>query len=79
MFLATWKVLVSLAVVPLLYLSYYAFPLHRHLVQVRQSFPVWSHYAPLIVFMVLPSLGYSALKFGEAGMDVAKWVTRVQG
>lgn len=30
---------------------------------------------------VLPSVGYSALKFGEAGMDVAKWIdfTETQG
>jgi glycerol-3-phosphate O-acyltransferase/dihydroxyacetone phosphate acyltransferase len=35
-------------------------------------FPTWRHWIPLIMVFLLPSLGYSALKFGEAGMDVAK-------
>lgn len=68
--LATWKVLVSLAVVPLLYVIYafiatiYAY---RH-----DILPEYRKYTPLLVIWLLPSLGYSALKFGEAGMDVAK-------
>ncbi|ORX35994.1 putative glycerol-3-phosphate O-acyltransferase [Kockovaella imperatae] len=68
--LATWKVLVSLAVVPLLYISY-AF-LITFLAYRWNWAPEWRQYLPIIMFWVLPSLGYSALKFGEAGMDVAK-------
>jgi glycerol-3-phosphate O-acyltransferase/dihydroxyacetone phosphate acyltransferase len=68
--LATWKVLVSLAVVPLLYVIYTltaTFLAYRY-----DVFPTWRHWIPLIMVFLLPSLGYSALKFGEAGMDVAK-------
>lgn len=68
--LATWKVLVSMTVVPLLYLAYifiatvvaYRFDLA----------PEWRHWLPVYLVFLLPSLGYSALKFGEAGMDVFK-------
>lgn len=68
--LATWKVLVSLAVVPLLYLGYTA--IATIVVFKYDLFPEWRRYLPLILMCALPSLGYSALKFGEAGMDVAK-------
>jgi glycerol-3-phosphate O-acyltransferase/dihydroxyacetone phosphate acyltransferase len=69
--LATWKVLVSLAVVPLLYVIYALIAtiyVYRH-----DILPEYRKYTPLLVIWLLPSLGYSALKFGEAGMDVAKW------
>lgn len=68
--LATWKVLVSLAVVPCLYLlyamigTYYAY---KHGI-----FYGYARYVPVLIFVVSPSLGYAALKFGEAGMDVLK-------
>ncbi|KAK4689722.1 hypothetical protein P7C73_g377, partial [Tremellales sp. Uapishka_1] len=68
--LATWKVLVSLVVVPSLYVFYAAvatFLAYRY-----DYFEGWRVYMPLVMFAFLPSLGYSALKFGEAGMDVAK-------
>jgi len=68
--LATWKVLVSLAVVPLLYVIYAIIAtiyVYRH-----DILPEYRKYTPLLVIWLLPSLGYSALKFGEAGMDVAK-------
>jgi hypothetical protein len=32
----------------------------------------YKKYAFVPVMLILPSLGYSTLKFGEAGMDVAK-------
>ena len=70
--LATWKVLVSLAVVPLLYVFYAA--LATFLAYRYDFAPEWRRYMPVIMICVMPSLGYSALKFGEAGMDVAKWV-----
>jgi len=68
--LATWKVLVSMAVVPLLYLFYailVTFVMYRY-----DLAPAIRHWTPVFMFCFLPSLGYSALKFGEAGMDVAK-------
>lgn len=70
--LATWKVLVSLAVVPLLYLFYIllvTFLMYRY-----DLAPAIRHWTPVFMIAILPSLGYSALKFGEAGMDVAKYL-----
>lgn len=68
--LASWKVLVSLAVVPLLYVIY---ALVATVLAYRYDIlPEYRKYTPLVVIWLLPSLGYSALKFGEAGMDVAK-------
>jgi len=68
--LATWKVLVSMAVVPLLYLAYI---LIATVVAYRFDLaPEWRHWLPVYLIFLLPSLGYSALKFGEAGMDVFK-------
>jgi glycerol-3-phosphate O-acyltransferase/dihydroxyacetone phosphate acyltransferase len=68
--LATWKVLVSLAVVPLLYIVYAL--IATVFVYRYDILPEYRKYTPLLVIWLLPSLGYSALKFGEAGMDVAK-------
>jgi glycerol-3-phosphate O-acyltransferase/dihydroxyacetone phosphate acyltransferase len=68
--LATWKVLVSLAVVPLLYVFYTG--LATLIAYKYDVAPTWRHWLPVVMFLFLPSLGYSALKFGEAGMDVAK-------
>ena len=68
--LATWKVLVSLALVPLLYVTY---TLIAMLVAYRYDLlPEHILRLPLFMLIALPSLGYSALKFGEAGMDVFK-------
>lgn len=73
--MATWKVLVSLAVVPLLYIVYAIIAtviVYRHDILPAYILPEYRKYTPLVVIWLLPSLGYSALKFGEAGMDVAK-------
>lgn len=68
--LATWKVLVSLAVVPTLYIIYTIIAL---IAAYHYNFAVGHRkWIPVVMFCVLPGLGYSALKFGEAGMDVAK-------
>lgn len=68
--LATWKVLVSLAVVPALYLVY---TITATVVAYKYDlFPTWRQWLPVVMFCLLPSLGYAALKFGEAGMDVFK-------
>jgi glycerol-3-phosphate O-acyltransferase/dihydroxyacetone phosphate acyltransferase len=69
--LATWKVLVSMAVVPLLYVTYGA--IATYLTYHYDLFLGYQRYVPpVLVFLILPSLGYAALKFGEAGMDVMK-------
>ena len=68
--LATWKVLVSLAVVPLLYVGYtFAAVILSYKYNLSAGKRYW---VPLVTLCSLPCLGYSALKFGEAGMDVAK-------
>lgn len=68
--IATWKVLISLGVAPLLY-SFYA--ILATLVMIRANAPMkWRVMTPFVVFLVLPIMNYAALKFGEAGMDVLK-------
>lgn len=68
--LATWKVLVSLAVVPTLYTFYTIIAL---IAAYHYDFAYgYRKWIPVFMFCVLPGLGYSALKFGEAGMDVLK-------
>ncbi|KIK59889.1 hypothetical protein GYMLUDRAFT_226942 [Collybiopsis luxurians FD-317 M1] len=68
--LATWKVLISLGVAPVLYL-FYAFL--ATLIAIRADAPLkWKVMAPIILFMALPFMNLAALKFGEAGMDVLK-------
>lgn len=69
--LATWKVLVSLGMAPPLYLSYIVIAVataYRHDLVPRKYLP----WMPLALIIALPSIGYSALKFGEVGMDVYK-------
>ncbi|KAJ3864169.1 hypothetical protein EV359DRAFT_73195 [Lentinula novae-zelandiae] len=68
--LATWKGLIALGVAPLLYL-FYAFLVALLAIRVDASFK-WRMLAPLSVFVALPFTSFSALKFGEAGMDVLK-------
>ena len=68
--LATWKILVALGVTPVLY-AFYA--VLATVVAVKAGAPLkWRIWTPFLVLMVLPILAYSALKFGEAGMDVLK-------
>lgn len=70
--LATWKVLISLGVTPVLY-AFYAFL--ATLIAIKANAPMkWRIWTPFIVILVLPFIGYAALKFGEAGMDVLKSV-----
>ncbi|WWD17819.1 hypothetical protein CI109_102262 [Kwoniella shandongensis] len=68
--LATWKVLVSLAVTPLLYLFYCV--LATFLAYKYDLAPAWRHWTPVVIFTCLPGWALATLKFGEAGMDVAK-------
>ncbi|OCH95524.1 glycerol-3-phosphate O-acyltransferase [Obba rivulosa] len=68
--LATWKILISLGVAPVLY-GFYAFL--ATMVAIKAGVPMkWRIWTPFIVLMAMPFVGYAALKFGEAGMDVLK-------
>ncbi|KAL1947740.1 hypothetical protein VTO73DRAFT_13464 [Trametes versicolor] len=68
--LATWKILVALGVTPVLY-SFYA--ILAAVVATKAGAPLkWRIWTPFIILMILPMVGYAALKFGEAGMDVLK-------
>lgn len=68
--LATWKVLISLVMTPALYLFYATV---ATIVAVKADLPMnWILWMPFLVLLALPCIGYAALKFGEAGMDVLK-------
>ncbi|KIP09125.1 hypothetical protein PHLGIDRAFT_103379 [Phlebiopsis gigantea 11061_1 CR5-6] len=68
--LATWKILVSLGAVPVLY-AFYAFL--ATVVAFKTDAPTeWKILTPFVVIFSLPFIAYAALKFGEAGMDVLK-------
>ncbi|KAF7299209.1 Protein kinase domain-containing protein [Mycena indigotica] len=68
--LASWKVLISLGVAPVLYLFY---AIIGTIVAIRTNAPLkWRLMTPLIVLFGVPAMSYAALKFGEAGMDVLK-------
>ena len=70
--MATWKVLISIGGAPILY-SLYAFL--ATIVAIKAGAPLrWRIWTPFLVMIALPIIGYFALKFGEAGMDVLKWV-----
>jgi glycerol-3-phosphate O-acyltransferase/dihydroxyacetone phosphate acyltransferase len=68
--LATWKVLISLGVAPLLYTGY---AILAAIVAVKTNVPLkYKIWTPFVVIAALPWIGFAALKFGEAGMDVLK-------
>ncbi|PLW09230.1 hypothetical protein PCANC_22696 [Puccinia coronata f. sp. avenae] len=68
--LATWKVLVSLGLAPPLYIIYVAVAIW---LAVKNDFSrKYVMWIPMGMLFALPSIGYSALKFGEVGMDVYK-------
>jgi glycerol-3-phosphate O-acyltransferase / dihydroxyacetone phosphate acyltransferase len=69
--LATWKVLISLGVAPVLY-GFYAFAATMVSVKANASLQ-WTIATPFLVLISLPFMNYAALKFGEAGMDVLKY------
>ena len=67
---ATWKILISLGVAPLLGALY---ALLAMVVMIKANAPMtWRIATPFVVMFSLPFIGYAALKFGEAGMDVLK-------
>jgi glycerol-3-phosphate O-acyltransferase/dihydroxyacetone phosphate acyltransferase len=68
--LATWKVLFSVGATPVLYTIYAILG-----TVIAHQYGVCSetlHWMPLYIFTALPFFAMSALKFGEAGMDVFK-------
>jgi glycerol-3-phosphate O-acyltransferase/dihydroxyacetone phosphate acyltransferase len=70
--LATWKVLICLGVAPVLY-TFYACV--ATFIAIRAKAPLkWRIWTPFLVFVALPFMNYAALKFGEAGVDVLKYV-----
>ena len=74
--LATWKILISLGVTPVLY-AFYAFL--ATVVAFKANAPLqWKIFTPILVVIALPFIAYAALKFGEAGMDVLKFVITAQ-
>ena len=57
---------------PALYVFY---ALVATVVAVKADAPLnWILWTPFITLLALPCIGYAALKFGEAGMDVLKLV-----
>ncbi|KAF8176353.1 hypothetical protein K438DRAFT_1846832 [Mycena galopus ATCC 62051] len=68
--LATWKVIISVGVAPVLYLLYACI---GTLLAIRANAPMkWRLITPFLVLFGVPAMSYAALKFGEAGMDVLK-------
>jgi glycerol-3-phosphate O-acyltransferase/dihydroxyacetone phosphate acyltransferase len=68
--IATWKVLISAGVAPLLY-SFYAAVATILVIKAKVPWK-WRLITPPLTIAALPAIGYAALKFGEAGMDVLK-------
>lgn len=70
--LATWKILISLGVAPVLYTFYSV--LATYLVSQTNVAFKYKVATPFVVSTILPFMSYATLKFGEAGMDVFKYV-----
>lgn len=68
--LATWKVLFSIVATPLLYTIYAI--IASVIAYKKNAPPVVLHWMPVWIFVGMPFLAMSSLKFGEAGMDVFK-------
>lgn len=68
--LATWKVLFSVGATPLLYTIYAI--VASVIAYKKNAPPVILHWMPVWIFVGMPFLAMSSLKFGEAGMDVFK-------
>ncbi|KAK4200860.1 hypothetical protein QBC40DRAFT_67188 [Triangularia verruculosa] len=73
--IATWKLLVALALAPLCYNTYafitlYMVHKHRYYGYVPEWLPLWAVYIACCGFFI--SLTFAALRFGEVGMDILK-------
>jgi glycerol-3-phosphate O-acyltransferase/dihydroxyacetone phosphate acyltransferase len=67
---ATWKVLVSLGITPVLY-SFYAIVATTIVTKANAPWK-WRLLTPPLTITALPAIGYAALQFGEGGIDVLK-------
>lgn len=74
--LATWKLLVAMVCAPLLYVfyailgTYIAHHWELGPAFIRHDWGLWT--IPAITMILLPMVTYSALRFGEVGMDIYK-------
>lgn len=67
---ATWKILVSLGMAPLVYAVYGTIAV---ILAFKYGLPLrYKLCIPIFLTIAIPSIGYSALKFGETGMDIYK-------
>lgn len=68
--MATWKVLVSLGITPVLYIIYAGvatYLAHRYKLSTKHQV-----FMPVYVLSILPTIAYSTLKFSEVGIDIYK-------
>lgn len=74
--LATWKLLVAMVFAPLLYVFYAivgTYVVHRYSIGPPSLRHEWGFWAlPTVIMILLPMVTYSALRFGEIGMDIYK-------
>jgi len=68
--LATWKILISMGIAPVVY-TFYAILATVIAVKANVSLSL-QLCTPFLVICALPFMNYAALKFGEAGVDVFK-------
>ncbi|KZP03045.1 hypothetical protein FIBSPDRAFT_769549, partial [Athelia psychrophila] len=68
--LATWKILISLGMAPVVYTIY---AIIATLVAYKAGASLkWRFAMPFLTWIIMPTINYASLKFGEAGMDVLK-------
>ncbi|KAL5521662.1 SCT1_1 [Sanghuangporus sanghuang] len=68
--IGSWKVIISLIAVPILY-SIYAILVLSVAIQANLP-PRWRILTPILTLFSLPIMSYAALKFGETGTDILK-------
>ncbi|KAK4190848.1 glycerol-3-phosphate O-acyltransferase 1 [Podospora australis] len=73
--IATWKLLVSLGLAPLLYACYTCITVYmvykdRYYGIVPEWVPLWM--VAIAGFIIFPAITFAALRFGEVGMDILK-------
>jgi glycerol-3-phosphate O-acyltransferase/dihydroxyacetone phosphate acyltransferase len=67
--LATWKLLVALVLVPLLY-ALYSGLCALYLLKYRDASWLEALTGALLCYWSLPLIGYAAIRFGETGTDL---------
>lgn len=74
--LATWKLLVAMVCAPLLYIFYAVvgtYIVHRYDLGPAYIRDKWrGSIVPVLIMIILPMVTYSALRFGEVGLDIYK-------